>query len=332
MPAQNASGGTWVGPRSFEALHDVPNWRDFGPRVGVVYDLFGNGKTVIKATLSRYVQLNAIGYARGANPFNASFSSATRSWNDVNGDLVPQADELGPLSNANFGTPGTDVRGNVINDEFDDNLREGWGVRRNNWEISAGIQHELLPRVSVEVLYTRRAQGNFQATDNLLVTPDDYDPYCVTAPTDPRLPGGGGFEICGLYDITPEKFGLSKRYTTHADNLGGRSQVYDGVDVTMNARMDNGLFVSGGMSSGHTSTDNCAVIDSPEKRFCRVSPAWLTQVQALRGVPAAVGHDGQRGVSERPGARNSRGRALHRRGHRSLAGPYPRGRTPPQGR
>ena len=240
VPAQNASGGTWVGPRSFEALHDVPNWRDFWPRVGVVYDLFGNGKTAIKATLSRYVQLNAIGYARGANPFNASFSSATRSWNDVNGDLVPQADELGPLSNANFGTPGTDVRGNVINDEFDDNLREGWGVRRNNWEISAGIQHELLPRVSVEVLYTRRAQGNFQATDNLLVTPDDYDPYCVTAPTDPRLPGGGGFEICGLHDITPEKFGLSKRYTTHADNLGGRSQVYDGVDVTMNARMDNG--------------------------------------------------------------------------------------------
>ena len=111
VPAQNASGGTWVGPRSFEALHDVPNWRDFWPRVGVVYDLFGNGKTAIKATLSRYVQLNAIGYARGANPFNASFSSATRSWNDVNGDLVPQADELGPLSNANFGTPGTDVRG-----------------------------------------------------------------------------------------------------------------------------------------------------------------------------------------------------------------------------
>ena len=44
-------------------------------------------------------------------------------------------------------------------------------------------------------------------TDNQLVTPADYDPYCVTAPVDTRLPGGGGYQVCGLYDIKPAKFG-----------------------------------------------------------------------------------------------------------------------------
>ena len=40
------------------------------------------------------------------------------------------------------------------------------------------------------------------------MTPADYDPYCVTAPVDSRLPGSvSGKQFCGLYDINPAKFG-----------------------------------------------------------------------------------------------------------------------------
>ena len=55
VEAQDAPGGTWIGPRHFDALTDVPNFKDLSPRLGVAYDLFGNGKTAVKATLSRYV-------------------------------------------------------------------------------------------------------------------------------------------------------------------------------------------------------------------------------------------------------------------------------------
>ena len=55
IPAQSAPASTWVGARSFAALPDVPNWKDISPRVGVAYDLFGNGKTAIKASVNRYV-------------------------------------------------------------------------------------------------------------------------------------------------------------------------------------------------------------------------------------------------------------------------------------
>ena len=53
---QSNQGGTWIGPRSNGEIPNVPAWKDFGPRLGIAYDLFGNGKTALKATLSRYVQ------------------------------------------------------------------------------------------------------------------------------------------------------------------------------------------------------------------------------------------------------------------------------------
>ena len=95
VEAQSAAGGTWIGPRSFDALTDVPNYKDIAPRLGVAYDLFGNGKTALKATLSRYIVPSTVGTARLLNPFNTSVNTATRPWTDANGDGIPQVSELG---------------------------------------------------------------------------------------------------------------------------------------------------------------------------------------------------------------------------------------------
>ena len=45
----------WIGPRSFDRVDDVPNWKDINPRLGGSYDLFGNGRTALKASIGRYV-------------------------------------------------------------------------------------------------------------------------------------------------------------------------------------------------------------------------------------------------------------------------------------
>jgi len=127
----------------------------------------------------------------------------------------------------------------------------------------------------VTVGYFRTWYGNFRVTDNRAVTPADFDPYCVTVPTDVRLPGGGGSQLCGAYDISPSKFGQVANVVTQAANFGKQTQVYNGVDVTLNARLGRGRLITGGVSIGRTVTDDCNVIvDSPQKLFCHVAPPW----------------------------------------------------------
>ena len=152
--------------------------------------------------------------------------------------------------------------------------------------MSGAIQHELRPGLSVETAYHRRWFGNFRVTRNALASPVDYNPYCVTAPTDPRLPGGGGQQMCGLYDITPTKFGLSDNNVTFAKDFGEQTEVYDGVDVTVNARLRGGLTFQGGTNTGRTRTNTCLVVDSPQAlKFCDVTPPFQTQVKFLGIYP-----------------------------------------------
>lgn len=281
-PAATSPAGRWVPERSFEAVHDTPNWHDIHPRVGFAYNLFGGNRTVVKANLGRFLPLETTnGVVNSANPSASTVTTATRQWRDANGDYVPQDNELGPLSNSLFGQ-------SVINTIHSGEVLHGFGVRPYNWQGSVSVQHELRTGLAINAGYFRTWYGNFFATDNLLVTPADYQSYCVTGPSDSRLPGGGGERICGLMDIVPAKFGRVDNLVTHASNYGSQTEVYNGVDLTMQARFGNGGLLAGGLSTSQTVTDNCEVLaqlpeaagaNSAPQRFCKVSPPWSAATQ-----------------------------------------------------
>jgi hypothetical protein len=281
--AQDAPGGTWIGPRHFEPLNGVPIFKDLSPRIGVAYDVFGNGKTAVKGTISRYVQTSTVGFARLLNPLNTSVNTATRPWNDAvslggNGDGIPQLSELGALSNNAFGQVNVATR-------YDPETINGFDHRRNNWEVSTTISHELMSRVAAELSYFRRAQGHFTTTDNLDVAPTDFQQYCITAPKDSRLPNGGGNQICGLYDIVATKFGVAtNNVVTFVDNYGKQTEVFNGVDFAVNARIRPDLFVTGGFATGNTHFNVCdAFVDNPRTGF------GLSVLPAVAGTAPAPG-------------------------------------------
>ena len=134
------------------------------------------------------------------------------------------------------------------------------------------MQQEILPRVSVEVGYFRRWLDNFFVNDNLATVPSDFTPFSVTAPTDARLPGGGGQVITGLYDVAPAKFGQVNDFFTPAENFGELYQRYNGCLLNVTARPRNGLTMQGGLLTGKTVRDLCGIRDAnPELDF--VTPA-----------------------------------------------------------
>jgi len=212
------------------------------------------------------VQTSTVGFARLLNPLNTSVNSATRSWVDgSNGnpaDGIPQVGELGPLTNTAFGQVNIATR-------YDPETITGFDHRRNNWEVSTTLSHEILPRVSAEVSYFRRAQGHFTTTDNLDLSPSDFTPYCVTAPVDSRLPNGGGNQICGLYDVSSTKFGVAtNNIVTFVDHTGKQTEVFNGVDVSANMRLRADMFVTGGFATGNTHFGQCdSYVDNPRTAF-----------------------------------------------------------------
>jgi hypothetical protein len=134
----------------------------------------------------------------------------------------------------------------------------------------------------VEVGYIRRWFGNGEVTDNLLVGPSDFDRYSVTAPNDPRLPGGGGYVIDDLWNISQARFGLTQNFVTADSNFGDRTQYWHGVDVNVRARPTNGLTLQGGTSTGREVTDECdLIVDNPSRRNCRVVYPFQTQIKGL---------------------------------------------------
>jgi hypothetical protein len=273
-----SSTGRFLPYKTFDAVADSPKLHEISPRIGVSYDLFGTGKTALKGSFNRY-----LGAVEGPaspttyNPVNNLVRTATRPWTDPNGDGVIQDSELGALSNSLFGQQ-------VVNTRIDDGLRSGWGARSYNWETSAGLQHEVFPGTSLEFSYFRRSYGNFSVTDNVMTTPADFDQYCVTAPPDSRLPGGGGERICDLWDVTPLQYGKVDNLLTFAKNFGKRVENWNGVDFSVSARLPRGAMIQGGFSTGKTTTDSCEVqanLDNPSQRFCHVETPFLTQVKLL---------------------------------------------------
>jgi hypothetical protein len=221
VPAQTAPAGTWVGERSYPEI-PVNTWKTVVPRFGMSYDLFGTGKTALKASASKYVQGEGVSLAQLINPLY--LTSQRCAWRDSNGDAEAQPNEISSCQGWGGG----------INTRIDPDLK-----RPYQWEFVAQVQHELMSRFSASVAYYHRRIEEQYGIRNLLVPPEAYTPVTIANPLD-----GSPLTI---YNQSPETRGRVDNFLTNQDDLWSN---YHGFELKLEKRFANGGMILGGFTAG----------------------------------------------------------------------------------
>ncbi|HXG86722.1 MAG TPA: TonB-dependent receptor [Vicinamibacterales bacterium] len=262
VPAQSAPAGTWIEARNFPAIKNVPNWKDWSVRTAAVFDVFGTGKTALKVNASKYIASQAAGYAANFN--GMTYSTQTRGWFDADGNRSI----LDAAGNIQFNEVlgGTSNFGQITS-RPDPDLKRGY-----NWEYNAAVQHELISRLSVTGGFYRRRFYNLDVTDNLNLSPTEWNAFTIATPTDDRLSTSG--QPITMYSLNANKVG------TATDNLRTFSSintsVYNGVELSANARFSK-LLLFGGVTTDRRATESCDQRDNPNGlRFCDAVPPFRT--------------------------------------------------------
>jgi hypothetical protein len=293
-------------PISFERTVSVRGYNDITPRFGLAYDLFGTGRTALKVNGGKYLEAATGDVIYSSNNPAAriitrigSGPAAARGWTDGNRNFAVDCDLLNPAIQDNLAGGGdlcAAVGGAGLNfgnanpntTTINPDILGGWGVRPHDWQIGGSIQHELLPRLSVEAAYNRRWWGNFFVTDNVLTTATDYDTYSIAVPQHAHLASAG--QSAAFVAITPaaNARGAQNYMTSERDYGDARTAYWHGMDFNATARLANGLMIQGGTSTGRGVRDICNVtralpelLGTARVDSCSVTERWATSLRGL---------------------------------------------------
>ena len=329
-------------PITFEKTTGVDAYNDISPRIGVGYDVFGNGRTAVKLRWGKY-----LGFASNDPPFTSTNKGATivatvnRNWTD---NEQQQGRGLQPAEQRSAGSDGcggrVDTCAAVIGNDanfgkpgaatiVDPDLLKGWGVRTHDYQTEITLQQEVLPRVSAEVSYIHRTFHGFMVTDALgPELPDRLGElhhrrhrWMTACPAAAAIRSRS--TCANTTAATQNNLKQEKNVSTDGKE---RDAYYDGVNFNVNARMGNGLFVSLGTQTGRRVDDRCNVRGELQQRRHRSEPARL---QRCRPVADDRPRSGQL-----HGAEDRRARSARRSGHSRRWNSRPTGscRTPRSGR
>jgi hypothetical protein len=256
VQAGDSPAGRFVGARSFPAVQNLPDWKNWAPRFSAVYDLFGNAKTALKYSLNRYNQARTTGIAAQYNPLAAA--TFALNWRDVNGNDQP---DFTPGCAYSTVTPGCEVDFSQLPSNFGTRALNTYGAYPRTYDLEHGVevQHELLPRLSVSGAWYHGTFSNLTITVNRALSFADYTPVTLYNPVTGqpftaynRTPASAGKPIDNLDTYDPE-----------------RKQTYNALNLEFRARPGRGAQVFGGLNFERDVLVNCTAPDDPNRQiFC----------------------------------------------------------------
>ena len=223
---QSKPAGTFSAARDLSETDVFDGWRGVW-RTGVVYDLFGNGQTALKASASRYAGQIGLNMVQRVHPFQ--FTSGTRPWTDDNtigfrrkASSARSADSPGRRAGIRMRT----VRTGLYSDEF-----------------TAGVEHQLARDIRVGAMYCYRTNRKLIGSRNVAAPLDAYTTHTIAVPGAPAGPGG----TIDFYNLLPAFNGLQDNVFDNYDVL---DTDYQGVEFTASKRMSDRWQLLAGLTFG----------------------------------------------------------------------------------
>ncbi len=221
---------------------------DIVPRLGMTYDVFGDGKTIIRANFSMYADQIQAGTAEYENPLG--WREVDYYWTDLNGDMYPQSNELGDIDwwyGLNPFDPNADPYITNVNVTAENVAR--------TMEFLIGVEREIMPQVAVSGTFVYRKFTDLFWPWNAL--PDDNwrsDPWTVAG----SVTQGGSTR--DYYEPTMDAAG-----TVTYDNRPDYYRVYKGLEVQATKRLADKWMASASFSYGSTTQhfDSPAAYEDP---------------------------------------------------------------------
>jgi hypothetical protein len=223
IPEQHADAGRWVPERNFAPI-DVIAWKNIVPRLGLAFDLFGTGHTVLKGNYSKYMGVEAAGVGQSVNPLTQSSNRCV--WTDLNRDNEFQDNEYSACQGFVGG----------VSTRIDPNV-----PRPYNREYSGGFEHQLFAGTGLSVFYFRRENRDLRGTVNLGVPTSSYIPVTITnSITNQPLT---------IYNQSPATAGRQDNLLTVVDKLNSD---YNGVEIAVQRRFTAKSSLLAGYQYGKT--------------------------------------------------------------------------------
>jgi len=248
--ASESGAGRFVPARSTAAITSLPDWKDWAPRFGAVYDLFGTGKTAVKYSLNRYNQIRTTGIATNYNPF-LSATSAALPWRDVNPNDIAE----GERGCTGFPRVDCEIDFRGLSPNFGIAALNEFGHYPRTWNLESAleVQHQLASRLSVSASWFTGSFHNLTTTINQAWSLDDYTPYTFHNPlTGQPLP------------VFARSLAASQRPTRNLDTFDpDRRQKYDAVAAEFRWRLPRGGQLFGGGGIERERIRSCTAPDDP---------------------------------------------------------------------